>query len=118
MVAIQAVVAIGQFVTQGSLGLYALGELRLDPSNPDLAAVLREDWVLGPAGASTVLPVGSNWTLIALGLSIVESIANAHDGTLTLTPCAGGGLCVAVQLPAQRDRVDRVVEPRVTFAEF
>jgi two-component system sensor histidine kinase VanS len=37
---------------------------------------------------------------VGLGLAIVESIAQAHDGTLTLTPRAGGGLCVTVQLPA------------------
>lgn len=55
MVAIQAVVAIGQFVSQGSLGLYVLGELRLDPANLDLAAVLRQDgvWVLRAYGLST-----------------------------------------------------------------
>jgi two-component system sensor histidine kinase VanS len=35
-----------------------------------------------------------------LGLAIVKSITQAHDGTLTLTPRAGGGLCVTVQLPA------------------
>jgi two-component system sensor histidine kinase VanS len=35
-----------------------------------------------------------------LGLAIVRSIAEAHDGTLALTPRAGGGLCVTVQLPA------------------
>jgi two-component system, OmpR family, sensor histidine kinase VanS len=35
-----------------------------------------------------------------LGLPIVRSIAQAHDGTLTLTPRAGGGLCVTVRLPA------------------
>ena len=35
-----------------------------------------------------------------LGLSIVNSIAQAHDGTLTLTPRAAGGLCVTVRLPA------------------
>ena len=35
-----------------------------------------------------------------LGLAIVKSIAQAHDGTLTLTPRAAGGLCVTVQLPA------------------
>jgi len=35
-----------------------------------------------------------------LGLAIVESIAAAHDGTLTLTPRAGGGLRVTVQLQA------------------
>src|SRR3954468_1355580 len=34
------------------------------------------------------------------GLAIVNSITQAHDGTLTLAPRAGGGLCVAVQLPA------------------
>jgi two-component system sensor histidine kinase VanS len=37
---------------------------------------------------------------VGLGLAIVKSIAKAHDGTLTLTPRANGGLCVAVQLPA------------------
>ena len=37
---------------------------------------------------------------VGLGLAIVESIAQAHDGTLTLTPRAAGGLCVTVQLPA------------------
>jgi two-component system, OmpR family, sensor histidine kinase VanS len=37
---------------------------------------------------------------VGLGLAIVKSIAQAHDGTLTLTPRAAGGLCVAVQLPA------------------
>jgi two-component system sensor histidine kinase VanS len=35
-----------------------------------------------------------------LGLAIVKSIAQAHDGTLTLTPRAAGGLRVTVQLPA------------------
>lgn len=37
---------------------------------------------------------------VGLGLAIVESIAHAHDGTLTLAPRAAGGLCVTVQLPA------------------
>jgi two-component system, OmpR family, sensor histidine kinase VanS len=36
---------------------------------------------------------------VGLGLAIVESIAQAHDGTLTLTPRPAGGLCVTVQLP-------------------
>ncbi len=35
-----------------------------------------------------------------LGLAIVKSITEAHDGTLTLTPRAAGGLCVTVELPA------------------
>jgi two-component system, OmpR family, sensor histidine kinase VanS len=37
---------------------------------------------------------------VGLGLAIVKSITQAHDGTLTLAPRAGGGLCVTVQLPA------------------
>ncbi len=37
---------------------------------------------------------------VGLGLAIVKSIAQAHDGTLTLSPRATGGLCVTVQLPA------------------
>jgi len=36
---------------------------------------------------------------VGLGLAIVKSIAQAHDGILTLTPRADGGLCVTVQLP-------------------
>jgi len=38
---------------------------------------------------------------VGLGLAIVESITQAHDGTLTLIPRAAGGLCVTVQLPAR-----------------
>jgi two-component system sensor histidine kinase VanS len=41
---------------------------------------------------------------VGLGLAIVKSITRAHDGKLTLTPRAAGGLRVAVQLP--------VVEPQ------
>jgi two-component system sensor histidine kinase VanS len=37
---------------------------------------------------------------VGLGLAIVNSIARAHHGTLTLTPRADGGLCVSVHLPA------------------
>ncbi|MGV9638565.1 sensor histidine kinase [Nocardia rhamnosiphila] len=35
-----------------------------------------------------------------LGLAIVQSITQAHDGTLSLSPRADGGLCVTVRLPA------------------
>jgi two-component system, OmpR family, sensor histidine kinase VanS len=46
---------------------------------------------------------------VGLGLAIVESITEAHDGTLTLTPRAAGGLRVTVQLPEKSPRlVDRV----------
>ncbi|HET9016474.1 MAG TPA: HAMP domain-containing sensor histidine kinase [Thermomicrobiaceae bacterium] len=37
---------------------------------------------------------------VGLGLAIVKSITQAHGGTLTLAPRAGGGLRVTVQLPA------------------
>jgi two-component system sensor histidine kinase VanS len=37
---------------------------------------------------------------VGLGLALVKSITQAHDGTLTLTPRPTGGLCVTVQLPA------------------
>jgi two-component system sensor histidine kinase VanS len=37
---------------------------------------------------------------VGLGLAIVKSITQAHDGVLTLTPRAAGGLCVTVQLAA------------------
>jgi two-component system sensor histidine kinase VanS len=37
---------------------------------------------------------------VGLGLAIVNSITQAHDGTLTLAPRAAGGLSVTVQLPA------------------
>jgi two-component system sensor histidine kinase VanS len=39
---------------------------------------------------------------VGLGLALVKSITQAHDGALTLTPRAAGGLRVTVQLPAAR----------------
>ncbi len=44
---------------------------------------------------------------VGLGLAIVNSIAQAHDGILTLTPRGAGGLCVTVQLPAAPPHTDR-----------
>jgi two-component system, OmpR family, sensor histidine kinase VanS len=37
---------------------------------------------------------------VGLGLAIVRSITQAHEGTLTLTPRAAGGLRATVRLPA------------------
>ena len=37
---------------------------------------------------------------VGLGLAIVNTITQAHDGTVTLTPRAAGGLRVTVELPA------------------
>jgi two-component system, OmpR family, sensor histidine kinase VanS len=50
---------------------------------------------------------------VGLGLAIVKSIAQAHDGTLTLTPRPAGGLCVTVQLPV-RAAIERPREPTYT----
>jgi two-component system sensor histidine kinase VanS len=44
---------------------------------------------------------------VGLGLAIVKSITQAHDGTLTVTPRAAGGLRVTVQLPAARPHTGR-----------
>lgn len=41
---------------------------------------------------------------VGLGLAIVKSIAQAHDGALTLAPRADGGLRVTVRLPAAPPR--------------
>jgi two-component system, OmpR family, sensor histidine kinase VanS len=38
---------------------------------------------------------------VGLGLTIVQSITQAHDGTLTLASRDEGGLCATVQLPAR-----------------
>lgn len=37
---------------------------------------------------------------VGLGLAIVQSITEAHNGTLSLVPRTGGGLCVTVHLPS------------------
>jgi two-component system, OmpR family, sensor histidine kinase VanS len=48
---------------------------------------------------------------VGLGLAIVKSITQAHNGTLTLTPRATGGLCVTVQLPATPTHTGRLNRP-------
>ncbi len=45
---------------------------------------------------------------VGLGLAIVKTITEAHDGALTLTPRAAGGLCVTVQLPAMSSRLSAI----------
>jgi len=61
---------------------------------PQLASTLGEPFRRGTERIRT------DHAGVGLGLAIVQSIAQAHDGTLTLTPRAAGGLCVTVQLPA------------------
>ncbi|OHV31959.1 MULTISPECIES: sensor histidine kinase [Pseudofrankia] len=43
---------------------------------------------------------------VGLGLAIVKSIAQAHGGTITLTPRDAGGLCVTVRLPVAPPHTD------------
>src|SRR3954467_10318367 len=61
---------------------------------PQLVATLVEPFQRGAKRIRTDHPG------VGLGLAIVERIAQAHDGTLTLVPRAAGGLCVTVQLPS------------------
>jgi signal transduction histidine kinase len=44
-------------------------------------------------------PFHTTGTGAGLGLSIVDSIARAHDGVVTATPRPGGGLRIEVVLP-------------------
>jgi len=43
---------------------------------------------------------------VGLGLSIVRSVAQAHDGHVSAHPRDGGGLVVRVELPARADQAD------------
>jgi two-component system sensor histidine kinase VanS len=61
---------------------------------PQLVSTLVEPFLRGTERIPT------DHARVGLGLAIVKSITQAHDGTLTLTPRAAGGLCVTVQLPA------------------
>jgi two-component system sensor histidine kinase VanS len=60
---------------------------------PELASTLAEPFLRGTER------IRSDHAGVGLGLAIVKSITQAHDGTLTVTPGAAGGLRVTVQLP-------------------
>ena len=60
---------------------------------PQLVSTLAEPFLRGSKRIRT------DHAGVGLGLAIVKSITQAHDGTLTLTPRAAGGLRVTVQLP-------------------
>ena len=62
--------------------------------SPELVATLAEPFLRGTRRIRT------DHAGVGLGLAIVKSIAEAHDGILSLAPRATGGLRVAVQLPA------------------
>jgi two-component system sensor histidine kinase VanS len=65
-----------------------------DTLTPQLVSTLVEPFLRGTERVRT------DHVGIGLGLAIVKSITQAHDGTLTLAPRDGGGLCVMVHLPA------------------
>ncbi|WP_281428387.1 sensor histidine kinase [Dactylosporangium vinaceum] len=65
-----------------------------DALTPDLLATLTEPFRRGTDRIHT------DQAGVGLGLAIVKSIANAHDGSLTLTPRPEGGLRVTVRLPS------------------
>jgi two-component system, OmpR family, sensor histidine kinase VanS len=63
---------------------------------PQLASTLAEPFQRGTERIRT------DQAGVGLGLAIVKSIAQAHEGTLTLIPRDAGGLRVTVQLPGAR----------------
>ena len=68
---------------------------------PPLVSILVEPFQRGSRR------IRSDHSGVGLGLAIVKSITQAHDGTLTLTPRAAGGLCVTVKLPAAAPHAGR-----------
>lgn len=72
--------------------------LRVDNTGPAIPAYevegLFEPFRRGAGRVSTTKPG------VGLGLSIVEAVAHAHDGTVHAEPREDGGLVVAVRLPA------------------
>jgi two-component system sensor histidine kinase VanS len=61
---------------------------------PQMVSTLAEPFLRGSER------IRSDHAGVGLGLAIVKSITQAHDGTLTLTPRAAGGLRVSVRIPA------------------
>jgi two-component system sensor histidine kinase VanS len=68
---------------------------------PQVVATLAEPFLRGSERVRT------DHAGVGLGLAIVKSITQAHDGSVTLTPRAAGGLRVTVQLPAAPAHTDR-----------
>jgi two-component system, OmpR family, sensor histidine kinase VanS len=66
-----------------------------EPLTPQLAATLAEPFQRGSRRIRT------DHAGVGLGLAIVNSIAQAHEGSLTLTPRADGGLVATVELPVR-----------------
>ncbi|MGP4111388.1 sensor histidine kinase [Streptomyces sp. 4N509B] len=64
---------------------------------PQLVATLTEPFQRGTERVS------GDHAGVGLGLAIVRTITDAHDGRLTLTPRSAGGLRVAVELPRHHE---------------
>jgi two-component system, OmpR family, sensor histidine kinase VanS len=62
---------------------------------PQVVSTLAEPFLRG-----TERIIRTDQAGVGLGLAIVKSIAQAHDGALTLAPREAGGLRITVQLPA------------------
>jgi two-component system, OmpR family, sensor histidine kinase VanS len=75
-------------------GVVLIVENTGEKRTPQLVSTLAEPFLRGPGRIRT------DHAGVGLGLAIVKTITQAHDGTLTLTPRAAGGLSVTVQLPA------------------
>jgi two-component system sensor histidine kinase VanS len=65
-----------------------------DQLTPQLVSTLAEPFLRGTKRIRT------DHAGVGLGLALVKSITQAHDGNLTLTPRDAGGLRATVQLPA------------------
>jgi len=72
---------------------------------PELVSMLAEPFQRGSKR------IRNDQAGVGLGLAIVKSIAEAHDGSLTLAPRQGGGLRVTVQLPAAPGAPDSAGAP-------
>ncbi|MFF0671302.1 VanSc-type vancomycin resistance histidine kinase VanS [Streptomyces tendae] len=72
-----------------------------DLISPHQASTLTEPFQRGTERVHTDHPG------VGLGLAIVNTITQAHDGTLTLTPRHSGGLRVLVELPAAAPHTGR-----------
>ncbi|WP_033423904.1 sensor histidine kinase [Actinomadura flavalba] len=69
-----------------------------DPIPPPVAATLTEPFQRGTERVHT------DHAGVGLGLAIVRTITEAHNGTLTLTPRRPGGLRIIIELPALQAR--------------
>ncbi len=80
--------------TRGSGSVVLCVENTGDKLTPQLVSTLTEPFRRGTERIHT------DHRGVGLGLTIVQSITDAHDGTLTITPRPSGGVRITVELPA------------------